>query len=95
MGALRSFEEVFPPSWPMFLNLIHQSHLPCAPGTVGPILSFYLHTEPQSLGLGPPLSLLWDFTLLPHHSLLLSSSISESDYLAQCPPSAVQAREGM
>ena len=46
MGVLRSFEEVFPPSWLTFLNLIYQSHLPCAPGTVGPIPPFYIHTEP-------------------------------------------------
>lgn len=65
MGTLRSFEEVLPPSWPTFLNLIHQPPLPCTPGTVGPIPSFYLHTEPQSLDLGPPQSLLWDLTLLP------------------------------
>lgn len=32
MGALRSFEEVFPPSWPMFLNLIHQSPYPVPQG---------------------------------------------------------------
>ena len=93
MGELRSFEEVFSPSWPTFLSLTHQPPLPCppAPGTVSPTPSFCLHPEPQSPDLGPP-----QFLLALLASLLaLSSSIPESDYLAQCPPSAVQARGGI
>ena len=73
MGTLTSFEEVLPPSWPTFLNLIHQPPLPCTPGTVGPIPSFYLHTEPQSLDLGPPQSssLLSPFSPHPHPTSFL------------------------
>lgn len=32
MGTLTSFEEVLPPSWPTFLNLIHQPPYPAPQG---------------------------------------------------------------
>ena len=96
MGTLSSFEEVLPPSWPTFLNLIHQPPLTLHPRDSGSntlFLSPYRTSKPRPRA--PSVSSLGSHPSPPTPTPLLSSSISGSDYLAQCPPSAVWARGGM